>query len=230
VSGPVVAAFDFDGTLTNGGSVWRYLAAVSGQGSVLRAGIAISPQLVRAAVVGGTAADKAKEALFSRTLAGRSEEEVRARSRAFGLEHYRRHARAEVRTRLEWHRRLGHRIVIVSASPALYVEAVGEVLAGDGVVATHLAVDGDGRLTGRYDGRNCRGEQKALRLRAWIEHELGPAEAAGDHVQVWAYGNSAGDRRLLAAADTGVDVGRLGRLGKLRDFPRLADVAPDADA
>ncbi|HUO48209.1 MAG TPA: HAD-IB family hydrolase, partial [Acidimicrobiales bacterium] len=229
MSAPVVAAFDFDGTLTSGGSVWRYLAALTGPTKVLRAGAAVAPRLVRALLVGGTAADEAKEALFSRTLAGLDEREVRERSRTFGVEHYRRHARADVRARLEWHRRLGHRIVIVSASPALYVDAVGEVLDADAVVATRLDVDADGLLTGHYDGGNCRGEQKALRLHAWIVGESGLALPAGDPVRVWAYGNSAGDRHLLAAADTGVDVGRLGRFGKLGGFPRLADVAPDGD-
>jgi len=226
VSTPVVAAFDFDGTLTNGGSVWRYLSAMAGPVAVLRAGFVLLPHLARAALFGGTAADRAKEALFTRTLAGLSAEDVRRRSASFGLEHYRRHARADVRTRLEWHRSLGHRVVIVSASPELYVGSVGEILHADAVVATHLAVDGAGRLTGRYDGRNCRGEQKVRRLRGWIDEHVGPVEGGADRPYLWAYGNSAGDRRLLAAADTGVDVGRLGRFGKLRGFPRLADVAP----
>ena len=41
---------------------------------------------------------------------------------------------------------------------------------------------------------------------------------------LWAYGNSRGDLRLLNAADHGVDAGRLGPLGRLRHFPRLAEV------
>ena len=41
---------------------------------------------------------------------------------------------------------------------------------------------------------------------------------------LWAYGNSRGDLRLLNAADHGVDAGRLGPLGRLRRFPRLAEV------
>ena len=45
-----------------------------------------------------------------------------------------------------------------------------------------------------------------------------------DRPFLWAYGNSAGDRQMLAAADIGVDTGRLGRLGKLRRFRRLGDV------
>ena len=95
---------------------------------------------------------------------------------------------------------------------------MAEELGVDGAVATKLAVDAAGRLTGRYDGRNCRGQQKIARLRQWM------AENAPD-AALWAYGNSAGDRRMLRAADMGVDVGRLGRMGKLRGFPRLDDTA-----
>lgn len=215
---PVVAAFDFDGTLTAGGSVWPFLAHVAGLGRTLRAGIAITPRLLAAVVMGGRVADGAKESLFRRTLGGLDAEEVATRAAAFGRTHYASKQRDDVRQRLEEHRRNGHMIVIVSASPELYVGAVGTDLGVDGVLSTRLAVGDDGRLTGAYDGRNCRGSQKLERLHAWMSDHAPGAE-------VWAYGNSAGDRRLLRGADVGVDVGRLGRFGKLRAFRRLRDTA-----
>ncbi len=70
----VVAAFDFDGTLTRGGSVWKFLVFVAGRARVVAAGLLDLPKLVAAAVVGGTANDVAKEALFSRLLAGRDDD------------------------------------------------------------------------------------------------------------------------------------------------------------
>jgi len=245
-----VAAFDLDGTLTRGGSVWQFLAAVCGRRAVASAAVALGPQLVKAALVGGSAADEAKEALFVRTLVGRDAEDVARLAEAFGRAHFRRRARTEVRARLDWHRRQGHLLVLVSASPEFYVRAVGSELGVDGVVATRLEVDDDGRLTGHYAGRNCRGEEKLERLVQWLESSVvepgtnegahtagsarGPARGpvttgtAGtfdrDRPFLWAYGNSAGDRQMLAAADIGVDTGRLGRLGKLRRFRRLGDV------
>ena len=54
------------------------------------------------------------------------------------------------------------------------------------------------------------------------------ATNGGEQPILWAYGNSRGDLRLLNAADHGVDAGRLGPLGRLRRFPRLADVAASA--
>jgi phosphatidylglycerophosphatase C len=223
-SPPVVAAFDFDGTLTRGGSVWPFLVAVAGRRQVVTAALVLALPLVAAALLGGRYADGAKEALFRRTLAGLPADELAAAGRAFGLEHYRRRARADVRARLEWHRAQGHRLVIVSASPALYLAGVGQELGVDAVVATRLAVDGEGRLTGGYEGRNCRGQEKLDRVRAWIEETTG--DSAIKPV-LWAYGNSDGDRRLLAGAEVGVDAGRLGPVGALRSFARLADLPAD---
>jgi phosphatidylglycerophosphatase C len=220
----VVAAFDFDGTLTRGGSVWQFLVAVRGRRRVAAAGLVLALPLAGAALLGGRYADRAKEALFRRTLGGLPTDELAAAGRAFGLAHYRRRARADVRARLEWHRAQGHRLVIVSASLELYLDAVGEELGVDAVVATRLAVGGDGRLTGRYQGRNCRGQEKLDRVRAWMEEASGES---GIRPVLWAYGNSEGDRRLLAGADVGVDAGRLGRLGALRSFARLADLPAD---
>ena len=59
-------------------------------------------------------------------------------------------------------------------------------------------------------GGNCRGAEKARRLRAYLH---------SDDVELWAYGDSAGDTELLAMADHPVRVGA-----------RLSDeLAGDAD-
>lgn len=215
-----VAAFDFDGTLTDGGSVFDFLVAVAGRRAVLEAGAALAPELVRAALAGGTAADETKQRLFTRVLAGIEAIPVHEVAAEFGTRHVAAHLRSDVRRRLEWHRCRGDAVVVVSASPEVYVAVAAEHLGADGAVATRLEVDADGRFTGRYEGRNCRGEEKVRRLRLWIrERDL-------DGRLLWAYGNSRGDLRMLRMADTGVNVGRLGRLGKLGSFPGLDQTGP----
>jgi HAD superfamily hydrolase (TIGR01490 family) len=221
---PTVAAFDFDGTLTNAGSVFPFLVSVRGLIPVLRAILRLSPGLVHAAVVGGTTADHVKEKLFTRLLAGMPAEELNRRSAAFAQRHLRRHLRGDMRRRLDWHHDQGHYTVIVSASPECYVSPAGSELGVDGVVATRLAVGGGGLLTGGYEGKNCRGSEKYARLVGHLR-AVGPSPASpGEQPILWAYGNSRGDLRLLEAADHGVDVGRLGRFGRLRRFPRLSEV------
>ena len=104
--------------------------------------------------------------------------------------------------------------------PQVITAVTAALLGADAALATRLAVGGD-LLTGRYEGRNCRGAEKYARLTAWLFAEgIGAA-----HPEIWAYGNSRGDLRLLDAADHGVDAGRLGRAGRLRRFPSLSTVA-----
>jgi HAD superfamily hydrolase (TIGR01490 family) len=218
-----VAAFDFDGTLTSGGSVYPFLVALRGRWPVLRAIARLSPQLVRAALSGGTAADEAKEKLFTRLLGGLPAELVEERSAAFARQHLARHLRPDTLDRLRWHQRQGHHVVIVSASPEAYLRPAGEQLGVDGVVATRLAVGGGGLLTGGYEGKNNRGAEKYARLAVHLR-SVGILGGT-DQPELWVYGNSRGDLRLLNAADHGVDAGRLGPLGRLRRYPRLAEVS-----
>lgn len=229
---PAVAAFDFDGTLTHGGSVWPFLVAVCGWRTVIAAAVPALPLLALSGIFGGSYADRAKEALLRRTIAGRPAAAVAERAEAFGTAHFHRRARPEVVARVRAHQAAGHRVALVSASPALYLRPVAEALGADALIATGLAVGDDGRLTGGYDGGNCRGAAKLDRVRRWAAGVAGgaPPGAAGGPL-LWAYGNSAGDRELLAGADVAVNVGRLGRLGRLRRFVPLHHApAPDGAA
>jgi phosphatidylglycerophosphatase C len=219
----VVAAFDLDGTLTDGGSVFAWLRAVAGTKAATEASLRMAPRLGLAAIKGGSTADRTKEDLFSSILRGRELAEVTARSIDFAERHVADELRTEVKARLDWHVAMGHHTVIVSASPELYVARVGELLGTDGVVATRLAVDQQNRLTGRYEGKNCRGSEKFSRVTSWMRSEglLGTSNQAPT---LWAYGNSRGDLRLLRAADHGVSCAKLGRASKLSGFPSLATV------
>ena len=219
----VVAAFDLDGTLTEGGSVFGWLRKIAGTSTALRAVAGMAPSMAEAAIRGGSTADKHKERLFSELLRDRSLDEVRAISRAYAAEHVAGQLRTKTKARLDWHVASGHHVVIVSASPALYVEPMGVMLGVRGVVATNLAVDAPGRLTGRYDGKNCRGSEKFSRVTTWMRAE-GLLGSSAQAPILWAYGNSRGDLRLLRASDHGVSCAKLGRLSKLSAFSSLDEV------
>jgi phosphatidylglycerophosphatase C len=226
---PTVAAFDFDGTVTRGASTVPFLISVRGFFPVAVALLRTLPGLLRAAVLSGTAADEYKERLFMRLLAGTPNEELVRKGRAFAATHLRLRLRPEVLARMEWHREQGHRVVLVSASVEHYVEPAGEALGVDGVLATRLAVDAAGIVSGRFEGKNCRGAEKYARVVGWMRAN-GLAGAGQAQAILWAYGNSRGDAWLLGAADYPVDAGRLGKLGALRRFPRLAEVGSVQEA
>ena len=99
--------------------------------------------------------------------------------------------------RLAWHRQAGHCCVLVSASPDIYLRRVASQLGFDGLICTEMEVQG-ARLTGRMHTPNCHGEQKVLRLEAWLSARFG-----GESVQtmrLYAYGDTAGDKPLLRLA------------------------------
>lgn len=211
-----VAAFDLDGTLTEGGSVFPWLRHLSGSPALFRAASRLAGPLLVGAIRSGASADAAKERLFRALLAGRDYEEVLEISRQFELEHLAQKARPYALSRLNWHLEKGHDVVIVSASPQLYVDVVAQSLGATGALGTRLAVDPLGKLTGGYLGKNCRGSEKLRRLSEWIDERDYPSEP-----EIYAYGNSRGDKRMLRGATFGFNAGRLGYLGALRRFPRL---------
>lgn len=163
--------------------------------------LARSLQLAQA-LAGGDKRDVAKAAVLKLLLSGEPVSRLADVAEAFADEVVNRRLRPGMRDRIEWHRDAGHELVIVSASPELYVAPIGRRLGVEHVLATRLEVDGDGRLTGRLLGANCRGPEKVTRLQEW----LGAGRALA-----YAYGDSSGDRELLALADTGVRVGRRAR-------------------
>jgi phosphatidylglycerophosphatase C len=222
---PVVAAFDLDGTLTEGGSVFPWLKTVAGRGRTWRAAFSLAVPLTIGAIRSSRWADNAKERLFKKLLAGIDEQAVMAQSRTFAREHLEHEGRALLLARLDWHRQRGHDVVLVSASPQPYVDAMSEDLGANGGLGTRLAVDPRGRLTGGYLGKNCRGTEKLRRLDEWIALRHYPTPPA-----IFAYGNSRGDRRMLSGATYPFNVGKLGAIGSLRRFPRLRTADQDVTA
>jgi phosphatidylglycerophosphatase C len=186
---PGIAAFDFDGTLIAGDSLPHFLTRVLGPAGFTRALAEASPGMLAGYRRGGR--DGSKAALLERALAGQVSARVAEVGEAFARLLARR-VRPEMAERLAWHREQGHRRVLVSASLAVYLEPFGRLADFDRVIATRLETGSDGLLTGRMDGPNVRARQKALLL---AEH-LGPGPA-----EIWAYGDSAGDREMLEMAD-----------------------------
>jgi phosphatidylglycerophosphatase C len=198
-----LAAFDLDRTLTRQDTLVPFLLRAVGRGRTYRSILACSLPLARAAAFGGTGPhrDRAKAAVLQRVLGGVPLAALAEAAEAFADHVVAHELRPDVQARADWHRSQGHELVLVSASPELYVAPIGRRLGFDAVLATRLEVGADGRLTGRLVGPNCRGPEKVVRLREW----------RGDSVAVaYAYGDSTGDREMLAMATTPIRISRRG--------------------
>ena len=190
-AGPVVAAFDVDGTLTTRDCVTPFLRRAAGRR--LWTTLLAHPPALAAALVRRDR-DRVKE-LACRALRGCEGARIDELGAAFAREVEHGRLREDTLARLRRHRELGHTVILASASLDPYLVPLGAFLGVGGIVCTVLERGADGRLRGNLVGANCRGEEKARRVQAWLsEHGLDAAE-------LWAYGDSGGDDELLALAD-----------------------------
>ena len=195
-----VAAFDVDGTLTSRDAVVPFLRSLRG---LPRVGAAFARRPAHSI---GSLLRRDRDALKAiavSSLGGLDRDDVWATGASFASDVMPRWLRADTLARLQWHRDQGHRIVFVSASLRPYLEPLAASLGVEAVLCCELAVAG-GRLTGAIDGANCRGTEKQRRLERW----LGAQGLQRRDVAVWAYGDSAGDRPMLDAADVATWVRR----------------------
>lgn len=93
---------------------------------------------------------------------------------------------------VEAHRASGDHLVLLSASPDLYVPLIGQMLGFERTLCTEIQWQGE-RLDGALKTPNRRGEEK-LRCLNWLREQY-------PGVPVIAYGNSASDLDHLREAD-----------------------------
>lgn len=188
----VVAAFDFDGTLTQRDTLLPFLWQVAGPRAYLSRMLKLLPTLA-AYQLGFLRNDIAKEKVLTRFFSGMEEDVLRQQGAHFASHILPRMLRPQAMRRLQWHRQQGHRCVVISASLELYVQPWAQATGFDDVIASRLTLREDGRIAGSLAGGNCYGAEKARRMQAL----LGAKEA----YTLYAYGDSRGDKELLAMAD-----------------------------
>ena len=187
-SRPVAAAFDVDGTLTTAECVLPFLRRAVGARLVVA--LARRPlELLRA--LARRDRDRLKE-LACTAFEGLDAAALDRLGAEFARSFVVPRLREDTTARLRRHQELGHVVLLASASLEPYLGPLGAELGLDGVVCTRLERDADGRLTGRLVGANCRGPEKARRVREWL------AGAGLQDAELWAYGDSAGDDELLS--------------------------------
>ncbi len=187
---PTVAVFDFDGTLTTRDSFFPFLHMAVGRSRFYWGLLRVSG-ILAAYAVGLMKNWRAKEAVVKHFLGGLPEAKLQPLGEEFAQKHIAKLLRSEAIERLHWHQNQGHKTILVSASMEVYLIPWAKAMGFDRTIGTQLE-SCDGILTGRFQGRNCHGPEKVDRLQTVL----------GDLSQycIYAYGDSKGDRELLAAA------------------------------
>ncbi|NJR67758.1 MAG: HAD-IB family hydrolase [Synechococcales cyanobacterium CRU_2_2] len=191
---PKLAVFDFDGTLTTKDSFMPFVASMLSPKTVRR-GLFKHRRAVLTYLLGLRSNHFIKETLISQYFDGFDITQLETAGLRFATESLDQWLNPQALERLCWHQAQGHRVVIVSANLEVYLKpwAARYGIAEDDVIASKLALNAEAKITGKLEGNSCYGPEKVSRLEA----TLGPL----DQYYLYAYGDSKGDRELLACAD-----------------------------
>jgi phosphatidylglycerophosphatase C len=191
----VVAAFDFDGTLTRRDTFLPFLIRGLGWPIFVWSIFLCSPWLVGFALR-LVSNHKAKQKLMQITLKGRSTAQMKDWTQRWLAKDFWQQLRPDAMAQLLVHQQAGHCCVMVSASPDIYLREVAKQLNFDHLICTEMAVL-NGVLSGEMQSPNCHGEQKVLRLKAWLTQRF---EVPLEEIEIHAYGDTYGDKPMLRMA------------------------------
>lgn len=183
-----VVAFDLDGTLTTKDTLTQFLIWRAGYAKAFFKAVLLLPYFLGYAV-GLVSRGRLKQAALRRFIKGVPAETMEMESQRFAKQVMPGLLRPEGLAALRAHVKAGDQVFVVTASPE-FVSWAWTFKENVELVATRLEIAA-GRMTGRLDGMNCRGLEKIRRL----------SEHLGEPVVLdVAYGDSAGDTEMLAAA------------------------------
>jgi len=187
-----VVAFDFDGTLTTHDSFTAFLKWRAGAARYALGLARLAPSAL--AYLIHRDRGRIKAAATREFLRGMPRARLEAEAREFAERFSAGLLRPDAVAAWRRWRDQAVRLVIVTASPDLVVAPFARALGADALIGTQLAFDAQDRVTGAFATPNCRGPEKVARLKA----------AFGPDVRLKAaYGDTGGDREMLAMAETG---------------------------
>jgi len=185
-----VAAFDFDGTIIKRDSLFVFIWFAVPFLRIVFSFIKVMPWLVlyQLKLIPNF---KAKEKLFKALFKGTSIAVFNKNCVDF-VPKIQAMVNPEAMDKIKWHREMGHEVVIISASVENWIIPWATQTGIDTVLATQIEVI-DGLITGKFLSKNCHGPEKVNRL---LQHL-----PDWDSYDLYAYGDSYGDRELLLLAD-----------------------------
>lgn len=186
----VLALFDFDETLTLKDTLPLMLKQIRpGPGYFWN--LLLSLPAILAWKAGFISNQQAKEVLLARFIRGKTREELDAVAKEFAKRIMPRLWRPEARQALEKHLRSGHRVILVSASCEEWLRPCMAEFPQVEILCSRLETI-NGKFSGKLDGNNCHGPEKERRIREYCD--------LSKYTEIYAYGDSNGDREMLALA------------------------------
>ena len=181
--------FDFDGTITRRDTLFDFIRFYRGRWAFYWGMVQLTPWLL-VFKLGFIANWVAKERVLAHFFGGEPLTEFRQRASDYARHRLPQIIRPSALLKINELKEQQATIYVVSASAEDWIRDWSESL-GINLLATQLETQQQ-RVTGRIAGRNCYGPEKVCR----IKEELNLAQ----HSTIYAFGDSRGDREMLAVA------------------------------
>lgn len=189
---PIIAAFDFDGTMTNHDSLYDFFKYSAGTFETYFIFLQHLPKFIGFGLKIFSRKDL-KESLLKSFFKGMPITDLRLKGEAFASDVIPQLLKKEALAKLKWHQDEGHRCILVSANMDFYLDYFAQNNQFDDCVCTKTAVDENGLVTGKLQGKNCRDVEKVRRLNELL--------GSKENYILYAYGDSDGDKEMLELAD-----------------------------
>ena len=180
-----LAIFDFDGTISNRDSFEDFIFFSNGEFKTTLGLFQELPALL-GYLFGAMSNSEAKQKIFSRFFHGWPEERFNSIARAYAKDRLPTILRPQAMAKIAWHKKEGHKIVVVSASFKNYLKPWCDAH-GLALLSTEVEIK-DNKLTGHFSTQNCHGEEKVKRIKA--------AYNLKDFEFIYTYGDTKGDLPL----------------------------------
>ena len=190
ISKPIIAAFDFDGTITTKDTLLDFIGFYVGKIRLIVGLIILSPMLIcyKAGLIKNSTA---KQKLFSFFFKNVSVNRFNKIGEKY-IERINLITRKETIDKIRWHQNQGHQVIIISASVKNWIQPWANQMNINVVLSTEIFVT-DNIIDGTFSTKNCYGQEKVNRLLAQYPDR--------NSYILYAYGDSRGDKELLESAD-----------------------------
>lgn len=181
-----IAIFDFDGTIIKKDSYIEFIRFTHGTAKLYQCYL-VKSLYVLLYFLKLYPNYKLKEQFFSYFYKGISEDELRMKGIEFSKQKIDAYYYDYAKEILHWHKEKGHDILILTASSALWLE---EWTSRNkySLIGTTFETN-NGILTGKIEGRNCYGREKARRIESMLDKY--------DFHQTYGYGDTKADLHFL---------------------------------
>jgi len=185
-----IALFDFDGTITTKDSLINFVQFAVGKREYYIGMLKLSRMLITFTfkLIPNYIAKEKFISYFFKDWESTSFDKIAV---TYSLKKIDEIIRTKAMEKINWHKEQGHQVVIVTASMESWLKGWCKKNGVD-LIATKLESI-DNKLTGKFTTKNCYGIEKVKRVKEAYDLKL--------YDYIYAYGDSSGDKELLAIAD-----------------------------